>query len=94
MKFLIRYSNCIWSEEPAAKLLPVEGSMIEADTIEELLNSAARWGCPIILRHDNDHPWWADWWTPDEGEPLHRVDQLTPGWQKMRWIEIYNGYRE
>lgn len=96
--FLIRYSNVSIARE---KGLPQQGSTIEIVTMADLDAFMTQTGSGVVVSpswQDAGAPWWvSDFSEPPDADDVefhYRVEALPEGWERMRWIEVYNGYRE
>lgn len=96
--FLLRYSDSY-----AAKTAgwPLEGSSVEIETLADIDDLMARFdGTKVIFSPPSsplNAPYWAEHHFADDPEDCvdgHRVETLPENWREMRWVEIYNGYRE
>ena len=95
-EFLLYYTNCY---EAAENGLPKAGTTVEIETLADLDALSKRLGEQDLIIHSNhdDGPTWADYFDTfdeDDREFHHCVDALPEGWENMRWLEVYNGYRE
>ena len=97
VEFLIWYSDSYDAKE---NKFPLAGSTVNInhlDDIDEFIKTVK--GNKIIIRNseESSDPWWADYHHLDdieEHDEWNRVHKLPDNWKSMRWIEVYNGYRE
>jgi len=96
--FLLCYSSATAAKSEG---LPPAGTAVEIETIADLdaLMARLRGHSVIIRTATNAHqaPSWADaldLFDADERDEWHYVATLPDNWRSLRWIEVYNGYRE
>lgn len=95
--FLLFYSNPYRARE--AKL-PLAGTPVEIATLADIdAFSALMGGERLIIRPPGieSAPTWAEYHylhDADDRMGYHSAEVLPEGWETMRWIEVYNGYRE
>ena len=95
MKFLLTYSNRLWAKE---KGFPPAGTLVQFTTLEALQGYADASGVGKVIVHESAWvPGWVGYHTiKDESgcRDWHVVRTLPPGWERLTWIEVYNGKRE
>jgi len=95
MKFLLTYSDRL---EAHRRGFAPAGTIVQFTTLEALQGFANASGVGQVIVHAAGHtPDWMSWYDiqdPEERLENHIVLALPPDWERMTWIEVYNGYRE
>ena len=98
MRFLIYYSSTYRAKE---NNLPRVGTPVEINTIEDLYKLAESMGNERIVFSPKDYPYNGPYWIQyydiqdaDQREDDYIIETLPEDWKSLRWIEVYNGYRE
>lgn len=92
MRVLITYSNSNqWSLKEG---WPLAGSVIETDDLFALTEC---FDDEIILHKAGYLPSWIDdlpYYTDEELAESGRTRDMPADWRELRWVEVYNYYRE
>lgn len=94
MEFLICYSDRFHAKRAG---LPLAGTSVEINSIDDLMAFSDKMQAKIIITRPDFEPNFISYMDIQDIEDAveeHHLHQLPDAWRIMRWIEVYNGYRE